>query len=113
MGAPLVRGDPCCPNPETVPDEELADAITEAGQVIAQAESVRARLWARLLRPSPRPTLNDADELLTVAEASALTKKKEWWFYEHADELDCTRRVGRSIRVSKRGLLAYLERDQV
>jgi hypothetical protein len=87
----------------------------EAGRVIAQAESVRARPWARLLRRTPmsRPRALQDNPILTVAEAARLTRKKECWFYEHADELDCTRRVGRSIRFSKRGLLAYLERDQV
>ena len=43
---------------------------------------------------------------------SAPTKQKPRRFYEHAAELDRTRRMGRSIGFAGRGLMASMTREQ-
>jgi predicted DNA-binding transcriptional regulator AlpA len=57
--------------------------------------------------PTPRP---EPDRLLTVDEASAILGVKKRWLYDHAARLPFSRRVGKFVKFSERGLRQWMDR---
>ena len=98
--------------------ERVAEIAPErVGEVLAEVEALRARLWGRLMQPvSPAGDGDDpaqgksGDRLLTVAEAAEVLAVDQRWMYRHADQLPFTRRLSpRALRFSERGLRRWME----
>jgi excisionase family DNA binding protein len=91
-----------------VPADALAalDAI-ELGAVPAAI----LRLTARLVPapPSPAAPTPSADDLLTPDEAAALLKCDRRFVYRHARELGAIRLSRRTLRLSRKRILRWLE----
>lgn len=81
---------------------EALDAIEPA-----QIPAAIARLSARLLVP-PEP----ADELLTVEQAAAVLRVDRRWVYKHAKQLGAARLSRRKLRLSRRKVERYVERQK-
>jgi predicted DNA-binding transcriptional regulator AlpA len=90
---------------DRLPADQLPDAI-------GALESVKARAWARLVRPeSMEASPQDADQTVNVQDAARLLGMSPTWVYRHADTLPFTRRVGRrALRFSVAGIRRYLAR---
>jgi hypothetical protein len=86
---------------DAVPREALADVVTRAA-------AIQARAMARLASPATEIAMTE-DKLLTLDEAAEALRKSPSWLYHHARKLPFTRRVGRGLRFSSRGLRRYLD----
>lgn len=96
----------------TVLEEWSDDELTE---VLEMLESLKARVWSRLLQLSvageeeegssePEP-----DQLLDVDDTAAVLGVTTRWLYDHADQLPFTRKLApRTLRFSERGLYRWL-----
>jgi predicted DNA-binding transcriptional regulator AlpA len=52
----------------------------------------------------------EPDQLIDVNEAAGVLGVKVRYLYEHHDQFPFTRRIGRQLRFSKRGITRYLAR---
>lgn len=80
------------------------DEIPAALGALAEAD---ARLRLRLVA-SPALPCAEADRLLTVEDVAQRLAVAEDYVYRHADGWPFTRRVGRNLRFSDRGLCEWL-----
>ena len=80
------------------------DEIPAALGALAEAD---ARLRLRLVASPALPSA-EADRLLTVEDVAERLAVTEDYVYRHADEWPFTRRVGRQLRFSARGLDEWL-----
>jgi excisionase family DNA binding protein len=59
---------------------------------------------------SPTTPRTEPDRLLSVDEACTILGMSKRWLYDHAGELPFTRRIGKFLRFSERGLRQWVER---
>jgi predicted DNA-binding transcriptional regulator AlpA len=85
----------------TVPAESLPDFL-------AEIEKIRVTAWARLMRPTNEHV---RDELVDVGEAAIRLGMSQSYLYHH--EFPFTRRIGRSVRFSARGIQQFIECGRV
>lgn len=99
---------------------ELENALVLAGnlpaaelpELLGELEQVKATAMQRLCTPAPVSQAQPADELLDVEEAShKLGVGKDFLYRNHA-RYPFTRRMGRSLRFSARGIEAYIKNKQ-
>jgi predicted DNA-binding transcriptional regulator AlpA len=83
----------------TLPAQELPGLIGALEEVKATA---LVRLTAPVVQPQP------PDSLVDVAEAAARLGMSRSYLYRHADKFSFTRREGRSLRFSERGMQEHL-----
>lgn len=98
---------------DLLPELEAIDSMPAAAlpAVLARAAAVQTRVAARLVALGPAaPAIED--RLLTIEEASRELGKSTTWLYHQAKHLPFTRRVGRSLRFSSRGLQKFLDRQR-
>jgi hypothetical protein len=81
--------------------EELPDFI-------GQLECIKATAWARLTMPAQ---LQEHDELLDVETAALRLGVSRDYMYRHAAEYPFTRRQGRKLLFSARGIERYIRQD--
>ena len=80
-------------------------AVTELPVLLGELEVIRATALLKMTAPSP-PELRD--ELLSVSEAAARLGVSTDYLYRHAASLPFTRRIGRKLLFSSRGIDAYM-----
>jgi hypothetical protein len=73
----------------------------ELPQFIGELESVRATSWQRLNAPAPA---QDHDKLLDVEVAASRLGVSKDFLYRHAQSYPFTRRQGRKLLFSARGI---------
>jgi excisionase family DNA binding protein len=81
-----------------LPQEELSDFI-------GQLESIKATAWARLTMPAHS---QEHDELLDVETAALRLGVSRDYLYRHSREYPFTRRQGRKLLFSARGIDRYI-----
>lgn len=74
--------------------------------------ALMARIAARMAEVRGLPTVHEADQerMLDIREAAAELGVSTKWLYTNHRGLGFTRRVGRHLRFSRRGLLRYRDR---
>lgn len=82
-----------------LPQEELP-------KLLGELEEIRCTAMARLSVSTPAAPL--PDELLDVDEAACLLGVSNDYVYRHHGSFPFTRRVGRSLRFSARGIDEYI-----
>jgi hypothetical protein len=86
-----------------LPPEDLPD-------LIGRLEAVKATAWARL--SAPQTTSLEHDELLDIGEAAKRLGVGRGYLYRNHQEYSFTRRQGRKLLFSARGLDAYIRRQR-
>lgn len=102
---------------ELVADPGVLDELDrdELGDVLADLERLKAKIWTRLARPlGPENTAGvDAetdDRMLPVDEAAEILGVEPRWLYDRSDELPFAKKLApRTLRFSERGLYRWLE----
>jgi excisionase family DNA binding protein len=86
-------------------DEIAAMTPEEAEATLVAATSVLPLLVARAkeARPAGSP------EWITVGEAAEISGMSRFFFYDHWKELPFSRKIGRSVKLNRRGLKQWLE----
>jgi excisionase family DNA binding protein len=79
-------------------------ALENIAPIMAQMAAIQLSLAARLVNTHTEQSQENADNLLTVDEASARLKCSHDWLYKRANRLPFTVRVGRNLRFSERGI---------
>ena len=104
--ARLIREElqPALDAARTLPSEELAAFLGEL-------EIVRASAWVRLIRPTP--TEPSHDQLLDVDAAAARLSVSPDYLYHNHGRFPFTRRVGRNLRFSHRGIERFIQNARV
>lgn len=85
-----------------LPPEELP-------KLLGELEEIRCTAMARLIAPVPS---QPPDELLDVEAAARRLGMSKDYLYRHADSFPFTRRMGRSLRFSARGIDAYIKQHK-
>ena len=107
-GEPLSSFQDALRTAEEAALELGADALAEA---LGAAESLKARLWARLYAEgAPRP--QEEDRLLDVDEASRRLSVSTDTLYRKARALPFTVRVGGNVRFSAQGISRFIATRQ-
>ena len=94
--------------------QELQDALDAASSLgeealpwfIGDLEVIRSIAWARLVAPGA--TDPEADELLDIHEAARRLSVSPDFLYHSHRRFPFTRRLGRSLRFSARGIEMYI-----
>jgi hypothetical protein len=108
-GATLPTLSEAFDHPDRVADLPLTGLIV----LLAQANTVTARATAALAlkQDAPAPTRPKTTELITVAEAAAITKATPRWFYSRAGQprYSFIKRLSEhTVRVDQTALIAWL-----
>jgi hypothetical protein len=93
-----------------LPEILAAIAEGEPADMPALLAAIAARLAETRATPAPVDE-SPRDELLTVAEAAAILRHDPKWIHRHRD-LPFVRKVGNSLRISKRALDKWLARQR-
>ena len=80
-------------------------APNEVPELLGELEVVRATALLKMTAPNPA---EQHDELLSVREAAARLGVSTDYLYRHAASLGFTRRLGRKLLFSSRGIDTYL-----
>jgi predicted DNA-binding transcriptional regulator AlpA len=82
--------------------------------LLGELETLRARLWARLLDVQSLPAPRDAgqDRLLTPQEAAALIGVSLRWLHRHQHQLPSTRLSKKVIRFNQSELTRWVAQQQ-
>jgi hypothetical protein len=84
----------------------LADQPTdELPRLLGELETIKAMIWLRLAAPSP---IQDADQLLGVPETAQRLNVSKDYVYDHSKQFPFTRREGRKLLFSARGIEDYI-----
>jgi predicted DNA-binding transcriptional regulator AlpA len=89
-------------------DEIAAMTPDEAEAALVAATSLLPLLVAK----AREPRSSDGPEWMTVSEASLMTGMSRFFLYDHWKELSFCRKIGRSVKVNRRGLRQWLERKK-
>jgi hypothetical protein len=84
-----------------IPPEELP-------RLLGDLEEVRCTAMARLTAPQAADATPAPDELLDVAEAARRLGRSTDYLYRNAHAYPFTRRDGRAVRFSARGIERYI-----
>jgi len=99
--------------PETAPAcDRLPSAEEIAAMTPEQAEAtlVAATSLLPLLVARARETrAADAPEWISVGDAAEFSGMSRFFFYDHWKELPFCRKIGRSVKLNRRGLRQWLE----
>ena len=87
-------------------------ALEDIAPAIAQLAGLQTALAARLITERQAPAQQDEDILLTVSEAAGLLKMSPDYLYKKSKLLPFSKKIGSSLRFSKRGLHAWLARKR-
>ncbi len=96
--------------------EQLERRATDAARVGATApvdavlRSVLEDLQGVDDTDSTAPNGNEPDQMVDINKAAEILGVKVRYLYDHHDRFPFTRRVGRQLRFSTRGIARYLER---
>jgi predicted DNA-binding transcriptional regulator AlpA len=82
-------------------------------EFLGELERIRAIAWSRLTVPSAQVSASPDDELVGVKEASRRLGVSSSYLYQHHNSFPFTRRVGRSLRFSIKGIESYIQRTGV
>jgi excisionase family DNA binding protein len=85
-------------------------APDELPGLLGEIEEIRCTAMARLIAPAAAPS-SCADELLPIEEASRRLGVSEDYLYRHKDEMPFSRRIGRKVLFSSRGIERYIQND--
>jgi len=88
------------------PTQASALSPAEARVLLPHLLSLQTEVLARALAAPSGPEAGDT--LLTVKKAAERLGVSPDWLYRRADRLPFTRRLGRQLRFSSRGLAEYL-----
>jgi predicted DNA-binding transcriptional regulator AlpA len=80
---------------------------------LGELEKIRATAWTRLTVPPVQTSPSPDDELIDVTEASRRLGVSRSYLYQHHSRFPFTRRVGRSLRFSIKGIENYIQRSGV
>lgn len=95
-----------------LPDPNVVDA-DDIAPAIAQLAALQSALAARLILERKAPAAAEEDVLLSAKEAAALLNVKRNFLYRRAKTLPFTKHLSRrSLRFSKRGLMAWLAKKR-
>ncbi len=86
-------------------DEIAVMTPEQAEATLVAATSVLPLLVARAKETRPA----DAPEWITVGDAAELSGMSRFFFYDHWKELPFCRKIGRSVKLNRRGLRQWLE----
>jgi len=81
-------------------------SVEQLPRLLGSLETIKAMVWLRLAAPSPIQA--PADQLLDVAEAARRLGMSKDYIYGHAKQYPFTRRMGRKLCFSERGIEAYI-----
>jgi len=97
--------------PELEPILNAAQILSreELPRLLGELEEVRATALARLHTPIPAPQVQP-DELLSIEAASRKLGVGRDYLYRHHGKMPFTRRIGRKLLFSSRGIEAYIAR---
>ena len=99
-------------------DVDSSDTMSELESIIAQAEGVKARAYAKMLmlaaghaerRNAEHGGDQDDDRLLDVQEAAKMLGMSERFMYRHAEEYGGAK-YGSALKFSKKRLAATIKR---
>jgi predicted DNA-binding transcriptional regulator AlpA len=108
---PVFADLPTVDSIEVMPADGIPAALARIAVAQSQLSALQSRLVLRLATDAARDVADGEDRLVTVEAAAALLQKSEVWLYRHARALPFTRRVGRSLRFSTRGIRRFIERS--
>jgi predicted DNA-binding transcriptional regulator AlpA len=86
-------------------DEIAAMTPEEAEATLVAASSVLPLLVARAREQRPA----DGPEWITVNDAAQFSGMSRFFFYDHWKELAFCRKIGRSVKVNRKGFRQWLE----
>jgi predicted DNA-binding transcriptional regulator AlpA len=90
------------PDPKQIPVDKIPSLLT-------QLAAFQTALAVRLM-PNAEETFDESpDRLLKVGEAAQRLRTTPDWLYRHWPHLPFTRRLGRSIRFSEKGLELFIQ----
>jgi hypothetical protein len=81
----------------------------ELPALLGELEIIRATALMRITQPAP---VVQADELLDINQASQRLGTSVDYLYRHAESLPFTRRIGRKLLFSSRGVESYINRKR-
>ena len=82
-------------------------AAEKMPELLGELEVIRATAMLKITAPAP---VQQSDELLAVATAAERMGVSTDYLYRHAAQLPFTRRVGRKLLFSSRGVEQYINR---
>jgi hypothetical protein len=86
--------------------DEIATMTPEQAELtLVAATSLLPLLVARAKEPRPL----EGPEWITVCDAAQLSGMSRFFFYDHWKELPFCRKIGRSVKLNRRGLKQWLE----
>jgi predicted DNA-binding transcriptional regulator AlpA len=94
--------DVAIPDPKQVPVERIPS-------LLRQLAGLQIALTARLVQNRNEDYTVSADRLLKIDEAAQKLRTSRDWLYRNSPRLPFTRRIGRSIRFSERGLELFIQ----
>ena len=94
--------DVAIPDPRQVPIERIPF-------LLKQLAGLQMALTARLVQNPTEDYTVTADRLLKIDEAAQKLRTSRDWLYRNSTRLPFTRRIGRSIRFSERGLDLFIQ----
>jgi hypothetical protein len=98
----LLQTETKMPDPKQIPVERIPSLLT-------QLAALQTALAVRLM-PNAEETFDaSSDKLLKVGEAAQRLRTTPDWLYRHSPHLPFTRRLGRSIRFSEKGLELFIQ----
>ena len=81
----------------------------ELPQLLGELEMIRATAMLKMSSPA---VLQQSDELLAVETAAERLGVSTDYLYRHAAKLPFTRRIGRKLLFSSRGIAQYISRTR-
>jgi predicted DNA-binding transcriptional regulator AlpA len=89
-------------------DEIAAMTPEEAEATLVAATSLLPLLVAR----AKEARLADGAEWITVGEAAQISGMSRFFFYDHWKEFAFCRKIGRSVKLNRRGLKQWLDTEK-
>ena len=86
-------------------EEIAAMSPDEAEATLVAATSVLPLLVAK----AREPRSSDGPDWMSVGEAARMTGMTRFFFYDHWKELPFCRKIGRSVKINRKGLKQWLE----
>jgi len=94
---------------ELLSANEIASMTPEQAEAtLVAATSVLPLLVAKAREARP----NDGPEWIGVRDAAQLSGMSSFFFYDHWKELPFCRKIGRSVKINRRGFKQWLEAKQ-
>jgi hypothetical protein len=98
----ILQTETRMPDPKQIPVDKIPSLLT-------QLAAFQTALAVRLIPNSEGTFDASSDRLLKVGEAAQKLRTTPDWLYRHWPHLPFTRRLGRSIRFSEKGLELFIQ----